>query len=368
MPTHTREKYSKGGGTDILALINQSGGSALKTLGTVPKLSENMSCLLHASLASGTWKKYASGWKTFDAYEAWIGKKFSWPLSKETIRGFAVYCITERKLRPSSVRTYLSSLVCLHKLKGYTSYEMKDSLVDAILKGAGNLLLVSPTPPSNTRRVMTLPLLRHLGHKLKLSGWSKCSQQTIWTAAVVAFFASARMGELLAAADHSFDTTANLTWACVQYRADSNSFLVHVRLPKTGAKEGDFLDIFPFPESGCCPVAALKKHFAMQKECGRGRPQDPVFTYPSGKYLTPAGFNGALRTLLADICDFKRDTISGHSFRAAVPSALSRFPDLMSSDDVKGWGRWDSDCYSRYTRLKVDQKLQIFRKIMSVFM
>ena len=88
MPTHTREKYSKGGGTEILALINQSGGSALKTLGTVPKLSENMSCLLHASLASGTWKKYASGWKTFDAYEAWIGKKFPWPLSKETIRGF----------------------------------------------------------------------------------------------------------------------------------------------------------------------------------------------------------------------------------------------------------------------------------------
>ena len=326
-----------------------------------------MGRLLYASLAAGTWIKYKSGWKAFDSYEAWLGKKLQWPIGKEELRGFAVYCITEKKLKPASVKTYLSSLACLHKLKGFTSYELKDSLVNAVLKGAENLILSSPNPPSNTRRVMTLPLLKHLGHRLRQSGWSKSSQQTLWTAAVLAFFGSTRMGEILAQTDNWFDPSATLTWSCVKYRPDSTSFLIHIRLPKSGAKEGEFIDIFPFAASGCCPVAALRKQLAAQRELGRGRPEDPVFVYPSGKLLSPAGFNSALRTLLADICDFQRDTISGHSFRAAVPSALSRFPDLMSSDDVKGWGRWSSDCYQRYTRLKIEQKQQIFQKIINVF-
>ena len=261
----------------------------------------------------------------------------------------------------------MSSLVCLHKLKGFTEYEVKDSMVEAILRGAENLSMAAPVPPRNTRRVMTLPLLRHLGHRLKKSGWCKTTQQTIWTAATVAFFGSTRMGEILAQAEHCFDESSTLTWACVKYRQESNSFLLHIRLPKTGSKEGEFIDLFPYPASGCCPVAALRKHFTMQQECGRGSPQHPVFIYPSGKNLTPSGFNSSLRILLADICDFQRDTISGHSFRAAVPSALSRFSDLMSSDDVKGWGRWSSECYQRYTRLKTEQKAQIFKKIMAVF-
>ena len=330
-------------------------------------MQENMSKLLHASLAAGTWKKYASGWRMFDNYEAALQKSCQWPLNKEVLRGFAVFCIADRKLKPATVRTYLSSLVCLHRIKGFADFELKDCLIDAILRGAGNLLMCAPVPPANTRRVMTLPLLRHLGHRLSNSGWSRPTQQSIWSAATLAFFGSARMGELLANGDYSFDPSANLTWSCVQYRADSNSFLIHVRLPKTGSKEGEFIDIFLFPASGCCPVAALLKQYELQRACGLGRQQDPVFALPSGKYLTTAGFNAILRVLMADICDFKRDTISGHSFRAAVPSALSRFPDLMSSDDVKGWGRWNSECYQRYTRLKVEQKMAIFQKIMMIF-
>ena len=325
-----------------------------------------MGRFLYASLASGTWSKYKSGWKTFEGYESWLGKKLQWPLEKEVLRGFAVYCITVKKLKPASVKTYLSSLTCLHNLKGFTDYELKDCLVNSILKGAENLIMSSPTPSPNTRRVMSLPLLKHLGHRLHQSGWSKITQQTVWSAAVLAFFGSTRMGEILVQAENWFDPSATLTWKCVKFRPDSNSFLIHIRLPKSGTPEGEFIDLFPFTSSGCCPVAALRKQFSRQQECGRGRPEDPVFIYPSGKFLTPAGFNSTLRTLMADICDFQRDTISGHSFRAAVPSALSRFPDLMTSDDVKGWGRWSSECYQRYTRLKIEQKQQIFKKIVNV--
>ena len=58
----------------------------------------------------------------FLAFETHARKKFSWLLDKDVLRGFAVFCLSERKLKPSSVRTYMSSLVCLHKLKGFTEY------------------------------------------------------------------------------------------------------------------------------------------------------------------------------------------------------------------------------------------------------
>ena len=357
-------KYSSGAGSGTLSTISQLGVADLVSIRDRPELQDSMCQLVHASLASSTWNKYASGWRAFSAYEEHVQKKFSWPLEKDTLRGFAVFCITVKKLQPASVKTYLSSLVCLHKMKGHSNYEMKDDLVAAILRGANNLIMSSPTPIPTTRRVMTLPLLRHLGHNLRASGWSRATQQTIWAASLTGFFATARMGELLSPTECSFDPVATLTWSCVQYRPD-NSFLIHIRLPKSGSKEGEFLDIFPFPESGLCPVKALLGHFKTQKSLGRGRPQDPVFTYPSGRFLTTNALNSAFKTLLSDVCDFKQDTISCHSLRAGIPSALSRFPDLLSSDDVKGWGRWSSEAYQRYTRLKVDQKRDIFMKIVT---
>jgi hypothetical protein len=39
------------------------------------------------------------------------------------------------------------------------------------------------------------------------------------------------------------------------------------------------------------------------------------------------------------------------------------YPDLITSDMVKGWGRWQSDCYQLYTRLSLIEKGKIFEKI-----
>jgi hypothetical protein len=39
------------------------------------------------------------------------------------------------------------------------------------------------------------------------------------------------------------------------------------------------------------------------------------------------------------------------------------FPDMVTSDQIKGWGRWQSDCYQLYTRLSLMEKEQIFGKI-----
>ncbi len=89
----------------------------------------------------------------------------------------------------------------------------------------------------------------------------------------------------------------------------------------------------------------------------------PVFRFSSGKNLIKAVLNKTLSALLSDIFVAGKDTISCHSFRAGIPSTLKMYPDLVSSDMVKGWGRWQSDCYQLYTRLSLFEKEKIFEKI-----
>jgi hypothetical protein len=358
-------KYSTGMDSKYYERLMQSGIASGPLLNAVPVLQINMCKLVHASLASSTWARYDSGWNAFLAFEKYTSKNYSLPLSVEVIRAFATYCLTIKKLKVSSVRTYLSSVVHVHKIQGFVNYEIKDQVVASILRGGEHLQMLDPVPTGNKRRVMTLQLLRHLGHKLALSGWSAHTRQVIWSVCTLAFFTSARMGELLAPGEHDMDPAATLTWANVRYRED-NSFLVHVRLPKSSAVEGEFLDVFEFPQFGCCPVAALKKLAIMSN--ATAKTAEPVFTFASGKFLTIQGLNSILRSLLQDVVDPARDSITCHSFRAGVPSALTRHPTLASSDDVKGWGRWSSETYQRYTRLKTDQKRAIFNKIMSVLM
>jgi len=39
------------------------------------------------------------------------------------------------------------------------------------------------------------------------------------------------------------------------------------------------------------------------------------------------------------------------------------FPELITNDMIKGWGRWQTDCYQLYTRLSLFEKEKIFGRI-----
>jgi hypothetical protein len=171
------------------------------------------------------------------------------------------------------------------------------------------------------------------------------------------------MGELLAPAEIGLDPTSTLTWDCVQFRGHE-SVLLHIRLPKMSTKEGNFVDLFLFPEPQYCPVAALAKLYWQQKEVGLARPSDAFFTFASGKQLTREGLNNALRILLSPLFDFSKGSISCHSFRAALPSAMAANPAKLPEEDIKNWGRWSSNAYQTYTCLKHDQKKSLYNKIL----
>ena len=210
--------------------------------------------------------------------------------------------------------------------------------------------------------MVTFPLLLTIGHRIAGSGWDPISRQTVWAACTTAFFSSARLGELLLYRAYAHDPSADLLWRDVLFHSPT-AVLIQLKSPKSAAPTGKFLDLFTFSGYHCCPVLALKALWRLHSEAGLACLDAPVFCFRSGHNLTPANLNELLAALLTDICSPGVKTITCHSFRAGIPSILSLFPDLVSEDNIKGWGRWRSDAYRRYCRLQLGQKCAIFGKI-----
>jgi len=228
------------------------------------------------------------------------------------------------------------------------------------MRGAANRAFLQP-PVSNTRRVVTLPLLTLIGHRIAATSWSPVSKQVVWAACTLAFFTASRLGELLASTTHSFDPTADLLWEDVKF-LPNESLLVRLKCAKSADIQGEFLDVFPFPGYDCFPIATMLYLKKLHMEAGLFDLKKPVFRF-AAKNLTTSHFNNILASLLPDFCRPGQDTITCHSFRPGIPSTLALFPDLANTDDIQGWGRWHSDCFNRYTRLRHDQKRAIFDKI-----
>jgi len=315
---------------------------------------------MNSSMAKSTWTKYSSALNTFSCFEADTRKTYTWPLPVTACRAFVVWCHQVRKLAPSTIRSYMSAIKFVHGLRGFScEYITQDFTLNQLLKGASKLALSSPS--QNIRRVVTFPLLITLGSKIAKTSWDPLTKQVIWAAATTAFFGSLRLGEILAPSESAHSALSDLTWNDIK-ASSSESILIRLKQPKSGEKE-EYIDLFPFPTHDCCPVAALKNLKKKQILAGIYDESAPVFRFGTGKNLTMNIFNKTLSELLTDICQPGISKITCHSFRAGIPSTIAMFPELAAMDLIKGWGRWSSDCFQRYTRLKLPQKMNIFQHI-----
>ena len=109
----------------------------------------------------------------------------------------------------------------------------------------------------------------------------------------------------------------------------------------------------------CCPVKAMNRLRVLAHKEGSFHPNRPVFSFKSGKLLTKAKINQWLSQLLGDFTD-ENHIITGHSFRAAIPSTLASFPGESNSEEIKLWGLWTTDSYQVYTRQEREKRRALF--------
>ncbi len=314
---------------------------------------------MEASLSKSTWGKHASALNCLLKFELERNVNLSWPLTEKFICDFIAWAANTKGLKSSTIKAYLSTFNLQQRLKGFPSNIFDSATTKMVLRGVENVEFYKELAKP-ARLVMTLPLLKILGHQIAKSEWSTCDKQTIWTVCTVAFFGSFRLGELLSKNEKTYNRVDTLTWGDLTFRG--KSVIIHIRVPKCRQRKGESVEIFRVPNVTCCPVKAISRLRDVKPEL-RGS-HSPVFSMESGTLLTPALMNKCLYKLLSPVLGEKASQLTGHSFRAGIPSALANRPDLASSLDIKSWGRWGSESYEVYARLKPAQKEILFQKIM----
>ena len=298
---------------------------------------------------------------SFKQFESFSGSTYPWPLTSETILSFISWIFSKKNLKSSTVDSYLASLKFIHSLKNLPTSSFNNQLIKTVLRGKENLEIYSGEAKA-TRKVMTLSLLKITGHEISKTNWTENSKQTVWAAFTLAFFGCFRMGEILPQNENSFSPEDTLLWRDLNFKSTSH-ILVHIKTPKSRLPRGEYVDIFNFTGHSVCPVAALSR---LKDSLGSPDLNSPVFRFSTGVCLTRRHVNSLLPQLLSPHIGKEAENVSGHSFRAGIPAALASHPELATSSDIMGWGRWRSDAYLTYTRLKLEQKKNTFSKISDI--
>ena len=321
-------------------------------------LPHGIQTLMQAAFSQSTWRKHEAALNCFKLFETSLLLSSPWPLSHTVLCSFTVWVCTEKKLKSSTISSYLSSLKTIHSLRNLDCSAFDNFTLKSLIRGKENQEIYS-TEGNSSRRVMTLPLLKLLGHEIAISNWGENSKQTVWAAFTLAFFGSFRMGEILPQQEKNFSPKDTLLWGDLNF-LDKNHILIHIKSPKSRLPQGEFVDIFSFTGHGVCPVAAL---VALKDSQHSIIPTSPVFCFQNFTNLTKTTVNSILPQLLLPHLGSESNNFSGHSFRAGIPAILACHPEEANSSDIMGWGRWKSEAYQCYTRLKLDQKRGAFQKI-----
>ena len=301
-----------------------------------PNKNPAQASLIAAAYATPTWKKHEAAVNSFKTFEC--NSNSDWPLSKDKLAEYVTWAIQERKLKASTVESYLSSLKSVHILRSLPTDSFDSPYLATLVRGAQNLEIYT-TETKHTRKVMTLELV-------------------LWCPCTTAFFGSFRLGEILPKSEYNAHPSDTLLWKDINV-ISSDHVLIHVKVTKSRSKQGDYVDMFGFQGHGVCPVKTL---LALKRLSVNNGPDCPVFSFNSGKNLTLNNLNDTVRKLLEVHLGSDSGQFSGH-FRAAIPAVLAKYPEHSNSDEIMGWGRWKSEAYLLYTRLKADQRRKVFQKI-----
>jgi hypothetical protein len=311
-----------------------------------------------AAFSQSYWKSMESA---FNALQTCCNFKSVKVPNQEQLLQFIWWGYNEKNWRYSTINSYVSGLTTLFKIKGsnvnvFTSYETK-----LALKGVKNLDEIYKSC-QKTKKVFSFPLLQILGHYVAKTSWSNNSKRVFWTAACVMFFGSFRISEILGKYECMYDPLTTLLWKDIMFYEDAVRIVL--KSPKVSTSGGISVDLFEYKRESCCPVKCLK---ALKETSKVVNESSPVFMFDNGKLLTPNGFNRTLRSLLEIPLGKDAYLFSSHSFRAAIPAALADHPIIASREEIMGWGRWGSDAYLNYTRLKRNKRKETFRIICSIF-
>ena len=301
-------------------------------------------------LAKSTWSSYNTAERLLAMCRKQRGRKMELPLSEEDCLEFAGWLLEVRKVKTSTVSSYLSGLRQLHIMKGMEPPMVRSGLFKFLMKGRKNMENIkSRREEEGGRLLMTMNMMRLL--KTKIIDWEVSTMQKLlmWSVATLAFHGALRIHEILNRCESEFDPDFSFLTEDLQLlekKIDNRRVLqLRLKCPKE-SKKGKAVIVEVYETQGTlCPVKAFERWKA-RTTTEQGF---PLFRDETGTPLTGRKLNSWIKETLKGVINYDMGKFTSHSFRIGLATTMGSLG--FTEDDIKEAGRWSSKAYELYLRL-----------------
>ena len=292
-------------------------------------LSARAEHLIANSVATGTQRTYAPGWRAFLEFMGRMRRDAHHPDQNDVMLFAAAM---SHSVSASTLRVYLAA-VKYHLLRmggpvGVTS----SSRITALLKGLERASLPRHPSARPQRQAITVHQLKALRQFLDLSLYSPADRLMLWAALTTAFHGLLRVSEYTSLSPHGLGGFKTLRCEHLQLAQQEASPQLQ-RTKTSQLTTGGEVALHRYTDPAPCSVRALQAYVRSSKW---SNDKQPLFKFQDGRHLTPNDINAVLHKVLGP-------SISSHSLRAggATHTADRGAPEyaLMAA------GRWSSGAY-----------------------
>ena len=302
--------------------------------------------LCDASLARTTWRCYTTGERAAARCEEDTNYDLTIPWDVSKCALFVAWA-HKKNLAASTILQYFSGIKALHKKWGLSTEAWNSHVTKAMIRGRSNT-----QAPRKQKKEVSPGLMKILREKIKRSTkMEREDKVTLWAVMSLLYYGSLRGGEVLGAKEDTFDPTTTLMNADVKIEQvatepGKSTWMVAVRVRNPKELKGQQeVTVECFATGGeNCPVRAVRGVTNLKRGGNR-----PFASRKDGSLMTKKWLNRTLRDLLQGIVDYDVATISSHSFRAGLATAMARAG--YSDEEIKRQGRWRSDAFMKYIKL-----------------
>lgn len=284
------------------------------------------------------------------------------PMSARLVKEFVVWAskknvskaTDDESVKASTIKAYVAGIKAWHLFHDETYPSHVDDAVKTLLKAtrmieAQDRTIEEKRPPVLVADlVILLEVLPNQGEK----------GLAMLTAALVAFWGTARLGEILS------DSPKQVlpTWQDLEWAPGGSHVKINLRNAKT-AKPGEIQSLYLHRQASLLdPVSLLEEWRAMR----RRKPNEELFMILTGEKTRRVGKQETishLRSIWNARRSKKDQLLHGHSFR--IGGASLRWNLGATREEIKECGRWTSDAYLIYLRKFTEKELKSTRKLLN---
>ncbi len=184
------------------------------------------------AIATQTWNKYNSALNKQNNYCEQTNQRYTWPLPEKLLCGFTLWALHGEELSSDTVKAYIHGLSHIQKFQGFQGISItKSPALPYLLTGAKHGS--SPRPRELPKRQpITLHKMLLLRRAILNTTWKRYNKIAVWTCALVTFFGSFRLGELLGRHPEHYDSTSTLLGRHLTYCKNTHTWRIWIQAPK----------------------------------------------------------------------------------------------------------------------------------------